>query len=135
MIGDFISLASGFVLFVVAVLVMIAYRPKRGGDRATWLLSVAIFLSFFADAANTLYWQVFGQIAVVWFDYSVASLRWWGDYFDLLFKGGAAVAGIMHLMALHERLPESEKKRWHTLEMPWYPARRTCLTMIFRRDK
>jgi hypothetical protein len=133
--GDWASFFSGFALLAMAALVMVAYRPRgpRTKDAAATTLAMAIFLGFAAHAGNTLYWQVFGQPAVTYGLVTVEQLRLWGDWADVLFKGGAALSAWMHLVALHMYLDPEEKKLWRVLEMPWYPKRRACLSRLFRR--
>lgn len=105
MIGDWLSFLSGVALMVSGLRVMWAYLPPKHwwGSRAG-ILAMAIFLGFFAAVFNTLYWQVWGQIAVeylrVW---SVQMLRFWGDYTDVIAKGGAALAAELHLWALRKK--------------------------------
>lgn len=129
--GDIISFLSGLSLFVIACLVMIAYWPQKGEMRtAAGLLGIAIFLSFFADAANTFYWQGFNKFSWV-FGLSRTDAREFGQYLDLIFKGGAAVAGVLHLVALKLQIEdETERKDWHWWEMPWYPERKACVRAI-----
>lgn len=133
MIGDFVSLSSGAALFVVSLLVVRAYftgfaRPRSPED----FLALAIMLGFVFHALNTLYWQVFGNFAVRYEWVTVAFLRDVGDYLDILFKGGAAFAGYLHLRAIQERLPKEDRGAWHWYEVPWYPKRRKCLDLIAR---
>lgn len=140
-LGDAISLISGAALACIALLVMRAYSPRSwsGGDGANFL-AIAIFLGFAAALGNTLtlYWQVFGQIAVNTGLISVRSLRFVGDILDGVFKGGAALAGYLHLKALHVTLTDNERARWGVLEMAFYPNRRRCLklmTKLLRRAR
>lgn len=114
-------------------LVMYAYRPAQWPRyEAPGLLQAAIFLGFLAAVGNTLYWQVFAQPAV-WFGLvSVPTLRVWGDYADLLFKGGGAVAGYLHLKAIHMSLSEKERSAWGVIEIAFYPKRRLCLRLLTR---
>ena len=132
MIGDWVSFLSGAFLLVMGCLVMMAYRPRRGWWKsAHGTLGAAIFLGFLAAVTNTAYWQVFGQLAVEFFGFmSVVQLRGFGDWMDLIVKGGAGVAGVMHLRALRMQLPEDERAQWRGVEMPWYPARRWCLVKL-----
>lgn len=132
MIGNWVSFLSGIALLVSGFLVMVAYRPRRGW----WMtphgtLGMAIFLGFFAAVLNTVYWQVLGQWATELFPLvTVDDWRRWGDWIDLIVKGGAAVAGVMHLRALRLQLPDDERGQWRGIEMPWYPARRWCLVKL-----
>lgn len=132
MMGDWVSFASGSALLIVGTLVMIAYFPRRGWwHSAHGTLGLAIFLGFFAAVTNTAYWQVFGQWAVEFLGIlTVFQLRAVGDWIDLAVKGGAAVAGVLHLRALRLQLPEDERKDWWAIEMPWYPGRRWCLVKL-----
>lgn len=132
MIGDWVSFASGTALLSVGALVMIAYRPRRGWWHTPHgTLGMAIFLGFLAAVTNTAYWQVFGQWAVEFLHVmTVQQLRAAGDWIDLIVKGGAAVAGVLHLRALRLQLSPEEQKRWRGIEMPWYPARRWCLVKL-----
>ena len=137
--GDWISFVSGVALMVMAAFVMKAYSPRNWNDGSgSGYLAIAIWLSFAAALGNTLYWQVFAQPAVQYGLISVPTLRNVGDYFDVLFKGGGAVAGYLHLKALHAGLPTNERKVWGVLEMAFYPRRRLCLRLLsrtIRRDK
>lgn len=132
MVGDWVSFLSGLFLLVMGALVMLAYRPSRDWWRtAHGTLGVAIFLGFFAAVLNTAYWQVFGQLAVEFFGFmSVMQLRAAGDWIDLIVKGGAGVAGVLHLRALRLQLSADEQTHWRGIEMPWYPARRWCLVKL-----
>ena len=131
--GDLVSLFSGALLLFFSVLVMIAYSPKSKRSKPESTLALAIFLGFMAAAFNTLYWQVFGQIAVMIDLISVKNLRMIGDILDLVFKGGAAYAGYLHLRALQLSLPSNERKYWSVLEMPFYPQKMLCLKNGLRR--
>jgi len=132
MIGDWVSFLSGSFLLVMGALVMVAYRPRREWWKTPHgTLSMAIFLGFLAAVTNTTYWQVFGQWAVEFLGVmSVTQLRAAGDWIDLIVKGGAGVAGVLHLRALRLQLPEDERDQWMGVEMPWYPARRWCLVKL-----
>lgn len=132
MIGDWVSFLSGTALLFCGGLAMVAYRPRRDWWQSpSGTLGMAIFLGFLAAVVNTLYWQVFGQWAVEFIGFmSVETLRSVGDWMDLIVKGGAAVAGVLHLRALRLQLPLDERKRWRGVEMPWYPARRWCLVKL-----
>ena len=132
MIGDWVSFLSGSFLLVMGVLVMLAYRPRLHWWRsAHGTLGAAIFLGFLAAVTNTAYWQVFGQLAVEFLGVmSVTQLRAAGDWIDLTVKGGAGVAGALHLRALRLQLPDDERDQWLGIEMPWYPARRWFLVNL-----
>lgn len=132
MIGDLVSFLSGTALLVCGALVMIAYRPRLGWWRSPHgTLGAAIFLGFLSAVLNTAYWQVFGQWAVEFLHImTVQQLRAFGDWIDLLVKGGAAVAGVLHLRALRLQLPPEERAQWRGIEMPWYPSRRWCLVKL-----
>lgn len=142
MIGDLISFLSGTFLLVMGTLVLVAYWPSRGWWRsAHGTLGAAVFLGFLAAVTNTAYWQVFGQFSVEFVGWlTIAQLRAVGDYVDLIVKGGAGVAGVLHLRALRLQLPLDEQLQWRGIEMPWYPARRWCLVKLCKglkkeRDK
>lgn len=132
MIGDWVSFLSGLFLLVMGALVMLAYRPGRDWWRtAHGTLGMAIFLGFLAAVTNTAYWQVWGQWAVEFLGImSVTQLRAAGDWIDLIVKGGAGVAGVLHLRALRLQLSLDEQSHWRGIEMPWYPARRWCLVKL-----
>lgn len=134
MIGDLVSFLSGTALLITGVLVMVAYRPSRGWfSTPHGTLGMAIFLGFLSAVTNTAYWQVFGQWAVEFLHImTAAQLRAVGDWIDLIVKGGAAVAAVLHLRALWLQLPEDERAKWRLVEMPWYPARRWCLVKLAR---
>lgn len=131
--GDWVSFLSGVALVIFGGLAMIAYRPSPGRRGAETLLASAIFIGFMAHVGNTLYWQVFGQPAVHFGILTVADLRAYGDWFDLFFKGGGALAGYLHLRALWSSLDEIERREWTALEMAFYPRRVTCLRAILKR--
>ncbi|MFD2854013.1 hypothetical protein ACFSZS_03315 [Seohaeicola zhoushanensis] len=100
---EIISFLAGGALLVMSVFVMFAYRP--GGDRVDSgpsLLALAIWIGFFAAAVNTAYWQIFGTISVAAGWLTPEQLRAGGKYADLLFKGGGAFAGWLHLKAMHQ---------------------------------
>ena len=105
MIGDWLSFLSGVALMVSGCRVMWAYWPPRDWWKTRpGLLAMAIFLGFFAAVFNTLYWQVWGQFAVEYVHaWTVQTLRFWGDYTDVIAKGGAAVAAELHLWALRKK--------------------------------
>lgn len=109
MLGDWLSFLSGFSLLIIGSCVMIVYWPRKGWrNSSAGLLGMAIWLGFFAAVLNTLYWQVMGQSTVEFLHlWSIHDLRFWGDYVDVLVKGGAAFAGLLHLMALKKK--EAEK--------------------------
>jgi hypothetical protein len=132
MIGDWVSFLSGSFLLVMGALVMVAYRPRSEWWKTPHgTLGMAIFLGFLAAVTNTAYWQVFGQWAVEFLSVmSVTQLRAAGDWIDLIVKGGAGVAGVLHLRALRLQLPEDERDQWMGIEMPFYPARRWCLVKL-----
>lgn len=133
MTGDVVSFAVGAALLVMAYLVFMAYRPKRWGEEnGAGYLTRAIALAFLAAGINAAYWQVFGQIGVNMGWVTVAWLRGWGDWVDLVVKGLAVYAGWLHLKALHEALPDHEKLDWGVLEMSFYPRRRFCLRLLRR---
>ena len=119
----------------MGLLVMRAFWPIKNDGSAEGLLGLAIFLSFALHVANTLYWQVFGQLAIHYEWASVAALRFWGDWLDLIFKGGAALTAYLHLKALWKKMPDESRREWAVWEIPWYPARRTCLCKLFGRDQ
>lgn len=129
--GDWISFLAGVSLLVISPLVIRAYSPGgfhfRTGNG--WL-AAAIILGFLAAAGNTLYWQVFGVLAVKSGLMTVTFQRELGDWCDLLFKGGGALSGWMHLKALQRSLPEEDQPYWRAIEMPWYPHRRACLRRL-----
>lgn len=128
MIGNLLSFGAGAVLLMMSLMVMLAYRPSgTWSGRADQYLVAAIFLAFATDAANTLYWQVFGHVAVQNDLITVTTLRALGNWLDVLFKGGAALAGYLHLKALWVQLDEGERRKWVPLEMPWYPRKRWCV--------
>lgn len=105
MVGDWLSFLSGVALMVSGCRVIWAYRP-RGQWRASpaEILGLAIFLSFIAAVANTVYWQVWGQVAVEYLRiWTVQVLRFWGDYTDVLVKGGGAIAAELHLWAIRKK--------------------------------
>ena len=132
--GDGVSFLSGVVLLVASAAVIRAYWPTVGRERSP-LLVWAIIIGFAAHGGNTLYWQVFGQMAAAFGWVSVSAMRGLGDWMDLLFKGGGAVAGWLHLKALHDVLPDDEKDR-SVVSMIWYPHRQSCVErVISRRQK
>ena len=135
MLGDFISFSAGLALVFISVLVVRAYWPPRYDDASARWLGAAIILGFLASGFNALYWQVWSNISLMLDLTSVQSLRGVGDFLDLAFKGGAAVAGWMHLKAIHSGIPEQDRKSWSVWEMPWYPDRRRCLRRLFGGSK
>ena len=129
MSGEYFSFGAGIFLLLVALLGMKAYWPSLRALNRQWL-GVAIFLSFLCAAGNTLWWQILHQIVL---RYDLVShdlyqgIGWW---LDVLFKGGAGIAGILHLVALHRQLPVVEQTQWRWWDMPWYPQRRTCMSRL-----
>lgn len=132
-LGDLLSFWSGVALTFLGTLAMIAYRPRLESTLPEALLAAAIFIGFAAHAGNTLYWQVFGQLAVNNEWLTVDDLRFYGDFADLLFKGGGALAGYLHLRALWSGLASDEKSKWTVLEMAFYPHKMRCLRALIRR--
>ena len=102
MASDWASFLSGTALLIVGAAVMWVYRPRRGWCcTPSGVLGMAIFLGFFAAVTNTLYWQVWGQLAAeFWGIITVYHLREVGKWVDLIVKGGAAIAGVLHLWAI-----------------------------------
>lgn len=127
-----VSFTSGMALLVMGLLVMRAYWPVKRPDRAAWFLAAAIFLGFTADVINTIYWQILFKIAQ-WSEWELSGWRTVGNYMDSIFKGGAALAGYLHLRALWLRLPLADRDVWHPVEMPWYPRRRMCISLLSRK--
>lgn len=105
MIGDWLSFLSGVALLVSGSRAILAYWPL--GDwhtSAAGILGLAIFVGFIAAVFNTVYWQVWGQLAVEYLHiWSAEVLRFWGDYTDVIAKGGLAVAAELHLWALRKK--------------------------------
>lgn len=131
--GTFVSFSAGLTLLGVGIFVLIAYLPRS--FRLTSLtdtLGLAIFLGFLAVVGNTLYWQVFGQIVLHFNFISVERFRAVGNWLDVLFKGGAAFSGYLHLRALWLQLDKGNRKRWTVFEMAFYPHRRACLKTLSR---
>lgn len=131
MIGDLVSWVAGLSLMVAGLLVMWAYRPQQWPSGGAGWLQAAIFMGFAAAVGNTAFWQVIGQPAVSSGLVEVGALRAVGDWLDLVFKGGAAFAGWMHLKALHLSLNEEERDDWGVLEIAFYPQRRLCLKALY----
>ena len=132
MIGDFIAFTAGLALVVISCLVIRAYWPPRYEAPSAKWLGWAIIFAFAAAGLNALYWQVWGTLSLYLGLGSVGSLRDAGDFFDLVFKGGAAVAGWMHLKALHMGVKPEVRSSWSVWEMPWYPQRRACISTIMK---
>ena len=133
MMGDWISFTIGLALMGMSYLVFMAYRPRRWNEAGgAGYLARAIAVAFLAAGLNTAYWQVFGQLGVQFGWVTVEWLRIWGDWVDLIVKGLAVYAGWLHLKALHEALPDHEKRGWDVLEMAFYPRRRFCLRLMKR---
>lgn len=129
--GEMISFSAGTALLIVSLLVMIAYAPSKSSLRTgSGVLGLAIFLGFLADAGNTSWWQIVVTLAVEHDFATYAQLRAIGLYLDGLFKGGAALAGVLHLIAIRMNLPADERREWYWFQMPWYPNRRACLELI-----
>ena len=129
--GDILSWLAGASLVCVGLLVMWAYRPMKWPRGGPGWLQAAIFLAFFSAVANTMFWQVYGHIAVANDLWTVDRLRDVGDWLDILFKGGAAFAGWMHLKALHTTLEPEERGKWGVFEIAFYPKRMLCLRTIY----
>lgn len=128
-LGTILSWGAGIYLMVISFLVMRTYFPRFSfwSGRGDQYLVLAIFLGFASTCANTAYWQVLGQPIIAFGWSTVEFQRALGDYLDVLFKGGAGYSGWLHLKAVHRQLDRESQKRWHTIEMPWYPDRRECL--------
>lgn len=140
MMGEVISLLAGMALLFLGGLCMVAYRPVGWRTALTTpagVLGIAVFLSFLAHVGNTLYWQVFGHVAIHGLGLvSVYQLRAVGDYLDLIFKGSGAVAAYLHLYALRLRLDPEERKNWSVLGMAFYPEKfRLFSNVLGRRDQ
>ena len=130
MIGDFISFVAGLALVVISCLVIRAYWPPRYEAPSAQWLGFAIIVGFMAAGFNALYWQVWGTLSLYLGFGTVGSLRGLGGFFDLFFKGGAALAGYMHLKAIHTGIDSKQRSDWSVWEMPWYPQRRACIRFI-----
>jgi len=133
--GELVSYLSGIFLLIISLMVMIAFWPSltRNGFR---VLGVAIFLSFFAAAMNTIWWQVFAYWNTQLGVFPRDQFREFGYYVDFVMKallGGGA--GILHLVALQRQLPDEERNLWSWWDMPWYPERKACLTRLIGRVK
>lgn len=133
MIGDWISFTAGMGLLFFASMALIAYWPGRRSG-ASGVLGLAIFIGFAAAAANTLYWQVLGHPLVYYGVITVSEHRAAGNWLDLFFKGGHALAGWLHLYALWLSLTKVERRRWSVLEMAIYPRRLECVRRLLRRS-
>ncbi|MBV7394544.1 hypothetical protein [Mameliella sediminis] len=133
--GDWISFASGLALMALGCLVVVAYRPKGSRNRPERTLALAIFLGFLAHGGNAFYWQVLGHPLVYSGLLTIEGQRNLGDYLDLFFKGGGAVAAYLHLRALWLSLPAGERHQWRTLEMAFYPHRMLALRRGLKQDE
>jgi len=115
----------------LGLLTIIAFWPRRFSlNSSSSVLELAIFLSFIAAVANTIFWQVGGQILVTYGLVSVSELRAVGSWLDGLFKGLATFAAYLHLRALWLELDDEKRRQWGIFEMAFYPKRRWCLSRI-----
>lgn len=100
-IGYWLSFLVGAGLLLsagVAFLLAADYNKIVRGIPSQYL-SYGIMFLLFSLAANTLYWQVFGQVAVYLEVISVDKLRQIGSYLDLIFKGTGIVGAIFAIRA------------------------------------
>jgi len=122
--GEWISFIAGVVLFTVSCMVMKAYWPRKGRQwDAAFFLGAAIFLGFLATALNTFWWQIIVGAIDHYEVFPLRSLRALGFYLDGVLKGLSALAGVLHLVALRNKLPLPERRLYRWYNMPWYPRR------------
>lgn len=130
MTAEYLSFGAGLFLLAVSIMVMKAYWPSTRGE-VHWL-GLAIFLGFAAAAGNTFWWQILALVNTETGFVPREQFRAVGWWFDVLFKGGAGCAGILHLVALQRQIPKKERPMWHWWDMPWYPKRQACITKLFK---
>lgn len=118
------SLIAGIVLLTMCVLGVRAFAPRlvNSEDPAARMLAGAIVMGFVGGAINTLYWQIWGQIALAAEVIDVFTLRFWGGFLDIPFKLSVALAVLMHLAAWRRSLPPHERAKWSILGMAFYPT-------------
>jgi hypothetical protein len=123
MVNSYIAFYAGIALLILAGMVMKAYWPSfKKGWCGESILGMAIFLGFFAAAINTAFWQIGVGVFVESGLVERATYREIGLYLDGVFKGTAALAAFLHLLALQKFLPKEERDKWSWYQMPWYPT-------------
>lgn len=100
-IGFWGSFVAGLLLMsssALGVSTLLGTQHGRVGNAK--LLQTGLILMFLSLGLNTLYWQVFGQVAVNngWLE--VLELRFYGSYLDWFFKGSGAVGCIIASFAM-----------------------------------
>jgi len=109
--GEWISFIAGVVLFTVSCMVMKAYWPRKGRQwDAAFFLGAAIFLGFLATALHTFWWEIIVGVSNHF-------------YINSFLHGLYALAGVLHLVALRNKLPLPERRLYRWYNMPWYPRR------------
>lgn len=100
MSAEFVSFIAGCWLLAVCIIVMIEYYPRRWRRLSPpEMLTLGIFIGFAANGLNTAWWQILNTINL---DFNILppdTFTRIGRYADVVFKGGAALAGMIHLKA------------------------------------
>lgn len=95
-IGYWLSFFTGLVLLGYSSYAVYIFSRvwTMATTKESKSLSLGIILIAFSLGANTLYWQVFGQLALAYTDMTVATLRLIGFYMDVLLKGSGIIGLI-----------------------------------------
>lgn len=133
---DILSAMAGLSLTLFGVLAAIAFFPTSmwWKHSSYKYLNLGIFLIALTAVGNAIYWGPINQFGVRWGLLTVEQVRGpFGDFVDLVMKGGAAVAFYLQLYALREQLPEHIRKHWTVLEIAFYPRRLQLLDKLLRK--
>lgn len=91
---------AGCWLLAVCIIVMIEYYPKRWRRLSPpEMLTLGIFIGFAANGLNTAWWQILNTVNADFGFVPQDTFNRVGRYADVVFKGGAAAAGMIHLRA------------------------------------
>lgn len=107
--GRLFSFSAGIFLLAVSLAVIWDYRPsslKFWNMTTPQILGLGIFLGFFFGAANTLWWQIMQRLVLTYTNITQPQFQGLGFWLDVPFKGGVAVAGLLHIYARHKHRKE-----------------------------
>lgn len=131
-IGYWASFVAGAILLLFSLLGLRAFVPRifNSSTMASRTLAMAIVFGFASVGLNTAYWQIFGQVGQWVGIVTLPTVRLYGSYLDVLFKGGGAVAVYLHLAASLYSLDDDERRRWTVLGMATYPDGKGLLARL-----
>lgn len=110
--ADLVSFLAGCWLLVVCIMIGREYWPNRWRDLSPpEMLGMGIFLGFMIQGFNTAWWQILNTMnaSIGWLP--PAKFTEIGRYLDVVFKGGSAIAGMIHLAAKRKQLRNRNAQR------------------------